>query len=61
MSGNVFEWTSMISTNIFGPSGMMRGGNWSSGAQSVRIANRNSITPASKGDGIGFRVAFSSI
>ena len=71
MSGNVLEWcsdwygdyTTGAKTNPTGPatsSGrVVRGGGWSGGAASCRVAFRGSGNPGGRDGGVGFRLALS--
>ncbi len=71
MSGNVSEWcsdwygpySSRAQTNPTGPASgtyrVKRGGSWGRIARYCRSSNRDSITPVSCGDYLGFRLCLS--
>jgi formylglycine-generating enzyme required for sulfatase activity len=68
MHGNVYEWVQdwyggYTAETAEDPQGLssgagrvIRGGHWYSGAGHCRSADRNSATPGSRDDVIGFRV-----
>jgi len=72
MSGNVWEWVSdrdgsYPSGSVTDPTGPVtgsyrvnRGGGWSYGAWSCRVANRSSNSPSGRDRNLGLRVAFNS-
>jgi len=73
MSGNVWEWCwdsydsypSAPATDWRGPDGggyrVHRGGGWGAGARGCRSADRNHGRPASRRDGVGFRLCSFSL
>ena len=66
MSGNVWEWTSDLSSDNYnvrrnggssGSSRVDRGGSWSNGASACRVAFRASGSPGDAGSFLGLRLA----
>ena len=73
MAGNMFEWcwdwygpyTAGAQANprgvTSGTSRVFRGGDWYGTADGCRVANRNAFSPSISYDGVGFRIARSSL
>jgi formylglycine-generating enzyme required for sulfatase activity len=63
MSGNLWEWSGSWYPGYEGSSRVIRGGSWYGGAASCSVAARFTGDPGYRNtdDGLGFRVALSSV